>query len=115
MEAAEFTSPPSQPWPPRTGQRFFLLWLGIKLAGWIAFRAIGFTVAWTAGPAAWTQTYLVNAIPAVALGLAEGWLLFLRGPRMIAWTLLPVAHVAIPYLISRGNVGATWARYQGLT
>jgi hypothetical protein len=48
------------------------------------------------------QYYWLNAIPFVAVGLFEGWLLFTRGFRLIAWAFLPVLHLIVPYLVGRG-------------
>jgi hypothetical protein len=114
MEHTELTTSQPEPWPPRAGQKFFLLWLGIAFAGWIAFRAVNFTMAMRGGPNAYLQNYWVNGIPAFMVGLAQGWLLFSVRPRAALWALLPLSHVAIPYLLAGGVLSAKWSLYYGI-
>ena len=103
-------------WPPREGRRFFLLWIGATLLGWIALRVIGFAGSMSGGPTAWRDYFWLNAIPSCAVGLFQGWLLFGRGPRMIGWGILPATHVAVIYLARAGRTTSlsTWFGFSSI-
>jgi hypothetical protein len=99
--------------PRRDGMQFFLLWVGCALVGWIAGRVVSFFVFRSAGPSSWLQWYWISAIPALAVGLFQGWLLFKPGPRLALWAILPALYFVVPYFTVPNSGGLAYVTYAG--
>jgi hypothetical protein len=78
-----------QPWPPREGRPFFLLWLAGLLVFAVISRAAMFAASGSSGPLN-AHGKVVFVVFALALHGWQAWLLFRPGWRRAVWTALPL-------------------------
>jgi len=99
---------PPQPWPPREGWKFFLLWMAASGAGALLWQWL-IVVVRDAGPRGFTlRLWAMETALLVMVNTWHAWLLFRLNWRVFGWVAVPVASYLLGSVfglfVSTGNL-----------